>query len=105
MYKRQVYTRLEDESDPVIAKLGLSEGYTVDGELVNYGVSSPNVSVGKVPSTSFLCSNGQPAHSVECSTFTESDCGTNQRSNCCPYEDGYVYLVCDGPNGYCCPSP
>lgn len=58
----KVYASLENEDDPAIAKLGLTGGRTIDGKPVNYGVSSPNVAVGSVPPTTFICpSTGEPA--------------------------------------------
>lgn len=60
----KVYTRLENENDPAIAKLGIAKGTTINEQEVNYGVASPNVAVGNVPPTTFICSSGEIASSV-----------------------------------------
>ncbi|MFH1561087.1 MAG: hypothetical protein ABID04_00720, partial [Patescibacteria group bacterium] len=55
----KVYSLLENTDDLAIAKLGLSTTPIVDGQPVNYGVSSPNVSVG---SAVYICPlTGEPA--------------------------------------------
>jgi len=103
----KVYAYLENEDDPIISKLGLDGGYNINGEPVNYGVSSPNESVANVPSSSSICPSGDPAYPVTCSTFSVDDCNKESANDCCPYRsEGFIYLVCDlnTGNGYCCPS-
>jgi len=99
----KVYARLENESDPVIAKLGLSEGAVIEEELVNYGVASPNATVANVPPTTFICSNGEPAQKQStcgdeaCDGGGTGDCGT---CGCLPSER----VVCTERATYCCPD-
>jgi len=97
----KVYTFLENENDFAIARLGLSAGKTMDGQPVNYGVSSPNVMVGDVPPTSFVCpTTGKPApRATGCSNPYDmvGNCGT------CGCLEGE--RIIQGPKGYyCCPD-
>lgn len=96
----KVYTFLENEDDSVIAKLGLSGGKTIDGKMVNYGVSSPNVAVGDIPATTFICPNGEPApHTTECGNPSDY----LERCGVCGCFQGEK--VTQGPRGYyCCPD-
>lgn len=51
----QVYAKLEYGDDPVVKRMGLTEGKTIDGETFNYGVSSPNTFIGNLPEATFIC--------------------------------------------------
>ena len=97
----KVYTFLENENDFAIARLGLSAGKTIDGQTVNYGVSSPNVTVGDVPLTSFICpTTGEPApRTVSCPNPYDMD-GNCGECGCLEEE-----RITQGPGGYyCCPD-
>ncbi len=97
----KAYTFLENEDDPAISRLGLEEGETIDGEEVNYGVSSPNVAVGDVPATTFICpTTREPApHTASCPNPYDmvGDCGV-----CSCFQGERIF---QGPNDYyCCPD-
>lgn len=101
----KVYTFLENVNDPAIGKLGLSKTsgrwQTIGGESVNYGVSSPNVAVGAVPPTTFVCpQTGEPAPGpTTCRNPADmiGDCAT------CGCSLGLA--ITQGPGGfYCCPD-
>lgn len=99
----KVYTQLEKEDDPLIAKLGLSGGATIDGQEVNYGVSSPNVAVGVVPPTSYLCSSGEWARGPTTCPNPEDYVGKCGIGGCGCQDDE---LIEKGDRSYyCCPDP
>ncbi|MFH1561736.1 MAG: type II secretion system protein [Patescibacteria group bacterium] len=94
----KVYSLLENTDDLAIAKLGLSTTPIVDGQLVNYGVSSPNVSVG---SAVYTCPSGQPpVRATTCHSPDDylGECGTGY----CGCVEGERIVGSDDEGYYCC---
>jgi len=100
----KVYAFLENTSDAAIGRLGLSGDHSIEGEPVNYGVSSPNVAVGSVPATTFLCpTTGEPAPNATTCGNPDSYLGRCGIGICSCLEDQRIF---QSPRGYyyCCPD-